>query len=286
MRKPAFLSALILSLLVLLLPSAVFAEEGNSYTTNSGETVVVQKVPDNSVRVYDYADLLTQEEEASLTEQIAKTEQNRNCTVIVLTEPAGYIPMDFSYGTETSQYFAEQFYLDNNFPEDGWIFLIDMNNRVLWSAGHGRFYQQKYANYAQSTIYDDTLACARDGDYYGACRAFVKDIYKLDNTLYKLIPTPISIVISAVLTALTTLGLLGKHSKTQPVHNAKIAIRTLNYRQVQHNVVFLGKRTRTRHIERSSGSGGGGGGGGTMHSGGGFSGGGGGGGFSGGGGHF
>ena len=61
MRKPAFLSALILSLLVLLLPSAVFAEEGNSYTTNSGETVVVQKVPDNSVRVYDYADLLTQE---------------------------------------------------------------------------------------------------------------------------------------------------------------------------------------------------------------------------------
>ena len=77
------------------------------------------------------------------------------------------------------------------------------------------------------------------------------------------------------------MSLLAKHSSSQPVNNAKIAVKTLNFRQTGHNAIFLGKHTSQRRIVKEHHSSGGGGFSGGTHSGGGFSGGGGG--FSGGG---
>ncbi len=257
------------------------SSETTTYTSNNGTVFSMPAVTDNTARVYDYAGLFTDSEIASLTAQIKKTEANRDCDVIILTSKD--VPEDADYGTDTSRNYAEQFYIDNGFAEDGWIFIIDMNNRVLWSAGHGRFYKEKYVDFAQK-VYDDALHYASDGNYYGAAEVFVKDVYKLDNVLYALIPTPVSLVISAVLALIALVAVLAKHNTSQPVNNAKIAVRTLDYRELGHNSVFLGKNVTHHTIVRSGGGGSGGGFSGGMHSGGGFSGGGGG--FSGGGGHF
>ena len=252
------------------------------YTTNNGTVIYMPYVEDNSQRVYDYADLLTTSEEKSLSDYIAELEGKKKCEIIILT--SSDIPLDISYGNETSMKYAEQFYMDNSITDDGLIFLLDMNNRMIWTAGSGKYKAEKYVDFEEK-VYNDVLDGMRNQRYYDVCNTFLKDVYKLDNIAYAMMPTPFSLIISAVLSLITLVSLLAKHSSSQPPNNAKIAVKTLNFRQTGHNAIFLGKHTSQRRIvtEHHSSGGGGGFSGGT-HSGGGFSGGGGG--FSGGGGHF
>ena len=238
-------------------------------------------VEDNSQRVYDYADLLTDSEEASLSDYIAELERKKKCEIMILT--SSDIPLDISYGNETSMKYAEQFYMDNSVTDDGLIFLLDMNNRMIWTAGSGKYKAEKYVNF-EETVYNDVLDGMRNQRYYDVCNTFLKDVYKLDNIGYAMIPTPFSLIISGVLALITLVSLLARHKTSQPANNAKIAVRTLNFRQTGHNAIFLGKHTSQRRIVKENHSSGGGGFSGGTHSGGGFSGGGGG--FSGGGGHF
>ena len=252
------------------------------YTTNNGTVIYMPYVEDNSQRVYDYADLLTTSEEKSLSDYIAELEGKKKCEIIILT--SSDIPLDISYGNETSMKYAEQFYMDNSITDDGLIFLLDMNNRMIWTAGSGKYKAEKYVDFEEK-VYNDVLDGMRNQRYYDVCNTFLKDVYKLDNVAYALMPTPFSLIISAVLSLITLVSLLAKHSSSQPVNNAKIAVKTLNFRQTGHNAIFLGKHTSQRRIVKEHHSSGGGGGfSGGTHSGGGFSGGGGG--FSGGGGHF
>ena len=252
------------------------------YTTNNGTVIYMPYVEDNSQRVYDYADLLTDSEEASLSDYIAELERKKKCEIMILT--SSDIPLDISYGNETSMKYAEQFYMDNSITDDGLIFLLDMNNRMIWTAGSGKYKAEKYVNF-EETVYNDVLNGMRDQRYYDVCNTFLKDVYKLDNIGYAMIPTPFSLIISGVLALITLVSLLARHKTSQPANNAKIAVRTLNFRQTGHNAIFLGKHTSQRRIVKENHSSGGGGGfSGGTHSGGGFSGGGGGG--SGGGGHF
>jgi uncharacterized protein len=252
------------------------------YTTNNGTVIYMPYVEDNSQRVYDYADLLTTSEEKSLSDYIAELEGKKKCEIIILT--SSDIPLDISYGNETSMKYAEQFYMDNSITDDGLIFLLDMNNRMIWTAGSGKYKAEKYVDFEEK-VYNDVLDGMRNQRYYDVCNTFLKDVYKLDNVAYAMMPTPFSLIISAVLSLITLVSLLAKHSSSQPPNNAKIAVKTLNFRQTGHNAIFLGKHTSQRRIVKEHHSSGGGGGfSGGTHSGGGFSGGGGG--FSGGGGHF
>ncbi len=252
------------------------------YTTNNDTVIYMPYVEDNSQRVYDYADLLTTSEEKSLSDYIAELEGKKKCEIMILTSTD--IPLDINYGTETSMKYAEQFYMDNSITDDGFIFLLDMNNKIIWTAGSGKYKAEKYVDFEEK-VYNDVLDGMKNQRYYDVCNTFLKDVYKLDNVAYAMMPTPFSLIISAVLSLITLVSLLAKHSSSQPVNNAKIAVKTLNFRQTGHNAIFLGKHTSQRRIVKEHHSSGGGGGfSGGTHSGGGFSGGGGG--FSGGGGHF
>ncbi len=251
------------------------------YQTNNGTVIYMPYVADNSQRVYDYAELLKDSEEKALSEYIAELEAKKKCEIMILTSLD--IPLDINYGNETSMKYAEQFYMDNSVTDDGLILLLDMNNRMIWVAGSGKYSDQKYVNFEEQ-VYNDVLDGMRNQEYYNVCNTFLKDVYKLDNIGYALIPTPQSVLISFVLSLIVLVSLLAKHKTSQPVNNAVIAVKTLNFRQTGHNALFLGKHTSKRTIHRDHGGGGGGGFSGGTHSGGGFSGGGGG--FSGGGGHF
>ena len=166
---------------------------------------------------------------------------------------------------------------------DGDIFMIDKKNNVLWTAGHGKYKDKIYVGFA-SDVYDVAMPYLRDRDFYGGANAFLTELHKLENVAVALIPTFGSLIVSALLSLAGIVILLSKHKSSQPVNNAKIAVKTLNYRQAGHRAIFLGTRKSSRTIPKSSGSGGGGGFSGGTSSGGGFSGGGSG--FSGGGGHF
>lgn len=287
-RKIKTLSALLLAILVLTAMCVpVLATEDTDlhgsgpWTSNNGTEFYMPYVADNSARVYDYADLLTDVGEEALTTRILEVQEIKGCDIFVLT--SNDVPSDINYETTTSMKYLEQFYLDNGFAEDCLAMIIDMNNRVIYTMGHGKYAAEKYVSFHEM-VYEHALEFASSGDYYGAIEKFLDDVYRQENIGAAAVPTLGSLIVSLIISLVTILVLVGKHSHSQPVHNAKIAVKAKRFRKVTSNSVFLGKNVTKHRIVRESSSGGGGGFSGGTHSGGGFSGGGGS--FSGGGGHF
>lgn len=256
----------------------------DTYVSNTGQVFTIPRVDiSDGKRVYDFAGLFTEAEKEELEKGIAAVAAKKDADIAIVTSRD--VPMDASYGMETTMKYVEQFYMDNGFKDDALFFIIDMGNRVLWTMGHGKYADEKYVKFHKE-VYDDTMSKARNGDYYGAGMKFVDDTKKLDEIIYKLIPTPLSLILSSILSLLSMLFMTSKHNRTQPSKANTPRLRVNHYHTVRHDTRFLGTHTTRRTIHRDSGGSSGGGGGftGGTHSGGGFSGGGGS--FSGGGGHF
>ena len=255
-------------------------DPGEYILAPNGYAYTAPKVPDNTLKIYDFADLLTDAEEASLKGEIERAEKSRNCTVLVLTTCNTEI--DPNYDVAVTRAYAEDFYEANSdgLKPDAWILCIDMKNRVIYTVGYGRFAKEKYVNFTKD-VYNDVVEYASAGRYGEVVRIFARDVYKLDNWLNALIPTALSLAVSAGLALLTMIILLSRHKTAEPVNVGQTAVKVLNRQQIGHNAIFLGRSTTHRRIQRESsgGSHGGGFSGGMHTSGGGHT-------TSGGGGHF
>jgi uncharacterized membrane protein YgcG len=282
-RIPLILTVIIITLIGGCLP--LYASQGSGpYTSNDG-TVFYMPVADKTKILYDYADLFTDAQEKELTQKLSLESDEKNCEIMVLTSYD--IPRDINYGTETTQKYAEEFMHENAISEDRTILIMDMNNRLVVVYGQGRFYgDDKFVKMAEdfyNEIYDDMA----NANYVYVVERYISYVHRFRNIMFALIPTPLSLAISAVLSALTLITLIARHKSTQPSKATQIPIKTLNYARTHHNSRFLGKTVTHRVIPKSEpGRGGGGGGfsGGHSSGGGGFSGHAGG--SSGGGGHF
>ena len=282
-RIPLILTVIIMTLLGGCLP--LYASQGSGpYTSNDG-TVFYMPVADKTRILYDYADLFTDAQEKELTQKLSLESDEKNCEIMVLTSYD--IPRDINYGTETTQKYAEEFMHENVISDDRTILVMDMNNRLVVVYGQGRFYgDDKFVKMAEdfyNEIYDDMA----NANYVYVVERYISYVHRFRNIMFALIPTPGSLAISAVLSAMVLISLIARHKSTQPSKATQIPIKTLNYARTHHNSRFLGKTVTHRVIPKSEpGRGGGGGGfsGGHSSGGGGFSGHAGG--SSGGGGHF
>ena len=282
-RIPLILTVIIMTLLGGCLP--LYASQGSGpYTSNDG-TVFYMPVADKTKILYDYADLFTDAQEKELTQKLSLESDEKNCEIMVLTSYD--IPRDINYGTETTQKYAEEFMHENAISDDRTILIMDMNNRLVVVYGQGRFYgDDKFVKMAEdfyNEIYDDMA----NANYVHVVERYISYMHRFRNIMFALIPTPGSLAISAVLSAMVLISLIARHKSTQPSKATQIPIKTLNYARTHHNSRFLGKTVTHRVIPKSEpGRGGGGGGfsGGHSSGGGGFSGHAGG--SSGGGGHF
>ena len=282
-RIPLILTVIIMTLLGGCLP--LYASQGSGpYTSNDG-TVFYMPVADKTRILYDYADLFTDAQEKELTQKLSLESDEKNCEIMVLTSYD--IPRDINYGTETTQKYAEEFMHENAISDDRTILIMDMNNRLVVVYGQGRFYgDDKFVKMAEdfyNEIYDDMA----NANYVYVVERYISYVHRFRNIMFALIPTPGSLAISAVLSAMVLISLIARHNSTQPSKATQIPIKTLNYARTHHNSRFLGKTVTHRVIPKSEpGRGGGGGGfsGGHSSGGGGFSGHAGG--SSGGGGHF
>lgn len=255
----------------------------DTYVSNDGTTFRIPRAGDPSERMFDYAGIFTAEQQAGLRERIAKLEKKKDCDIIVMVTSA--VPRDINNGSETTQKYIQQFYIDNHFSTDGTGFIIDLNNRVMWSVGSGKYRTEKFVDFSQK-VYNDCLPVARKGDYFAAAQTFLRDFEAYENPLMAAIPTPLSLIISGVAALLGMLGFNVQHGKTQPSKKATPPVTVRDYRVLKHNENYLGTTVTRRHIPRHRDTGDSGGGGGFS---GGFSSGGfssGGGSFSGGGGKF
>ncbi len=254
----------------------------DTYISNDGTVFQIPRVSDKEARIFDYAGLFTADETASLAESIRKVEDSKNADIVILTSDD--VPRDAYYSTDTSMRYARQFLVDNGFKEDSFICIIDMNNRVFWTAGYGTYGTEKYTGWGQK-VYDLVKDDLSEKRYAPAAKTYIGQVDRLDNPLLAAIPTPFSILISGVMTVLGLLGFNMHHSLTQPSKANTPPVKVVTYKSRKHDEHYLGTTVHRRHIPRSNGGGGFSGGGGGGFSGGGFSSGSGGS-HSGGGGHF
>lgn len=173
----------ILLLLSLFIPTIVKAEEEN-ITVDTEEELLCNdeqdnkyrcKVPkvDNNIKVYDYAELLTETEEKELSNKILDFINRNDLDVSLVTINENPYGVSDYY----SKIYAQDFYYYNRFGKntshDGFIILIDMSNRYVYMATKGKamlIYDDDRIDNITEVAYNYLV----DGKYYEAYNAMIE----------------------------------------------------------------------------------------------------------------
>lgn len=261
----------------------------NRKETEAADTERINNICTETERVFDFADVLTDEEENNLRELIAQREQQTRCDIVLvvmnesLEEYAkGYFPD--SYGDEWAMIKADNFYDEYGFgwnkyeeSDDGdGVLLLDNLYREsdglvhTWLSTSGKV-EDRFSNLSISRILDAVYAYDVDAEPYNAYKAYVDAFYE-----QMLIATgsmsdgdmsyPWGIVIGfplVVAVIFILINLSGKEGKKTTSTDTYMAGGRPVFKVNENR--FIRKTVTRRHIDRSSGSGGGGGGGGGHH---------------------
>ena len=212
----------------------------------------------------DYADLLTTEEEEAILKIMEPSSKYGN--VYFLTVNSHNYSSTYSLATAS---FEESFGYEN-----GVIFIIDMQERMLWITGMDDTQYVITDNYCD-TITDNIYTYASDGDYYTCARIAFEQIYAVLEG--KNIPQPmkyicnflLSLVLALIINYFVATG-LSKKKAANVTDLRKNMIYHCNIRDPKAEFTHKTKRYNPGS-DSSSGSSGGGGGGGGGSSGGGHS---------------
>ncbi len=129
-------------------------------------TIAAFAVPDAdpSERLYDYADLLSDSEEAAFREELLfLTECYGMDAAVVLTDDAEGL---------SSAAYADDFYDYNGFSYDGLLMLVNMDAREVWISTSGTAIQTFTDGVIDDMTYD-IAAYLGEGDYAGAVDSFL-----------------------------------------------------------------------------------------------------------------
>lgn len=242
-------------------------------------------------RVFDYGDVLTEEEEEKLRKLIAKREEQTRCDIVLITlqeslkDYARSIEPGVSYDQFVRVY-AEQFYEEHGFgydrPNGDGIVLVDNwfredDGRIYtWLCTTGRV-KEKYSDAAVNHILDNVYRYVEHNPYK-AYKTYVNNFYH-DMTGMQVFNMYVSGIVPWVIGIIAAAIFMLCNRKARRGAKTTTAITYVNGLEPQFRVRedrFLRKSVVTRKIESSSGGGGGGhsgggGGGGGSHGGGGHS---------------
>ena len=127
---------------------------------------------DETEKIYDFADLFTEEEEAKLFEEVSNYIEKNQLDLVILT-------IDNNNKINAQRY-AEDFYIYNYFgfeneKRSGSIFIIDMDTREVYIATSGSailYYDDERIEKMLDAAYDHLV----DKEYYDSASAFIKEI--------------------------------------------------------------------------------------------------------------
>ena len=239
---------------------------------------------EDKTRVFDYADLLTEEEEQALNELCLEKEDVLETELYILTT-------NDTEGKETVNY-TDDFGDNHAFGYDReygnyMILCIDMQNRIVWLSTSGK--AEIYFTEARiDALLDDLYADLKAGNYYETCYSYIQsgekylseepvvndittdpDRYK--DTIYKYdeesspyyMTWYFRLAVSAAVGAIVV-AVMSYRAKAHMTVNEMTYSR--NGAQVyEHSDSFIRRTTSSRRIETNHSSGGGGGGGGGHH---------------------
>ena len=178
---------IVLSLIILLFPIVSFAST-NTYPRTEDDLrinswiTVTEENKDNILntpsvneeeKIYDFADLYTDEEEKNLYSAVYDYTQRRNLDLVIVTINDNF---------ESTQEYADDFYDYNNFgygtDRDGLLFLVDMENRYVYISATGgamslypdvecnMITEQVYTYFSDQNYYDGTYQMIKTLDTY------------------------------------------------------------------------------------------------------------------------
>ena len=201
--------------------------------------------------VYDYADLLTDEEETSLS-TLAKNQSNQYGISIT------FLTYDDSEGKSTMVY-TDDFYDQTIAETNGFLLAIDMDNREVYVNTVGTCIDN-ISDSEIDVILDNTYMYASDAEYadfFITAMDITLDAYSGDVSTYgdsdyygepanPLIPTTGSLIFSAVAMALVAIILLAIHNKNNKAPSAENYMGS-SFEVENSNTMFMGIRHEVLH---------------------------------------
>lgn len=233
---------------------------------------IILSIPsvDETEKVYDFAELLTEYEEEQIYNKINEYINNYDMDLVVVT-----INDNPRY---SAQKYADDFYDYNSFGKneyrDGILFLIDMDTREFYISTTGEAIRMYDDNRIEGLL-DYVESYIKNGNYYEAIISFVE---KAGNYAYSGIPSSnknsyigengdiyyikkinyfIAIFISAIITFIVTIILVNKNKMIKKATNASLYVNNSGINITERQDNFL--TTHTTSITLSSSSGGSGG---------------------------
>lgn len=175
---------LFISLFLLVLP--VYAST-NTYSRTTADLKVPKKIKYKSSmehnvlltpsvnaneKIYDFAELLTEEEEKQLYDKVKEFIANTNLDLAIVTINTNV--------KDSTQEYADDFYDYNDFSIDGLAFVIDMQNRIFYisTAGKAMLYYNDYrVEYILSALDQEMY----NHEYFNACNTLISQLTEYYN---------------------------------------------------------------------------------------------------------
>lgn len=239
---------------------ATYTDDSSTYNsnTNSQKAKVNTPVVDATKKIYDYANLITKDEEEALYNKVQEFINKYDMDMAIVTINSNPKSSSIAY--------ADDFYDYNNFGKGtnktGLLFLIDMQNRNMWISTTGDAINI-YTDSRINTILDYTYDKISNEDYNGCAEQFIdKASYFANKGLTggsKVVTVPKMICNSLIFAGLVTIVFicigLATHRKPKKKKEASNYI-TQPLKLSNKLDTFLDKHVSKVKIETSSSSGG------------------------------
>lgn len=213
-------------------------------------------------RVFDYADVLTDDEEDALRQMIAEKQDEIGCDIVLVTisDP------DYA-GDNAMMNYADDFYDDNMFGYDepwgdGALYLdnfLGIGNSYSWFSTCGRVENR----YSSSMIYDliDDICYNVNRDPFGSYQLYINSLANTmssNSSLDVEIPTFAIWGVAALITLIYILVCINRNVGRKTT-DANTYVAGGHAQFPDQRDVFISKHTTSRKIQTNSGGGGGGG---------------------------
>ena len=275
---------LLISLFLLVLP--VYAST-NTYSRTTTDLKVPKKIKYKSSmehnvlltpsvnaneKIYDFAELLTEEEEKQLYDKVKEFIANTNLDLAIVTINTNV--------KDSTQEYADDFYDYNDFSIDGLAFVIDMQNRIFYisTAGKAMLYYNDYrVEYILSALDQEMY----NHEYFNACNTLISQLTEYYNhgfsdnadkyvvigtQIYRKTPYLLLSIIAVVSATIGTLILALRNKKIKLATNSNDYFDNKSFEITKDTKEFISSNTSRVYIPPADSDGGGSSGGG-FHSG-------------------
>ncbi len=242
------------------------------YKSSMEHNVLLTPSVNANEKIYDFAELLTEEEEKQLYDKVKEFIANTNLDLAIVTINSNV--------KDSTQEYADDFYDYNDFSIDGLAFVIDMQNRIFYisTAGKAMLYYDDYRiEYILSALDQEMY----NHEYFNACNTLISqlteyydsgfsdnaDKYVIVGTqIYRKTPYLLLSIIAVVSATIGTLILALRNKKVKLASNSNDYFDNKAFEITKDTKELISSNTSRVYIPPTD-SGGGGSSGGGFHSG-------------------